>query len=480
MLNLNGYRLTFDEEFNQQSISRAAGSTTWGDIRSEWRLGANADIGFGSSSFVDPASGYNPFSTAGGVLNITAVPDRTAAGYPGSWESGLITTQGSFSQVYGYFEIRADFSDLAGAWDAFWLLPDVQILDPHNADGWQELDIVEHYGSWDKGVYSTIHTTDPQNGIPWQENRQIYSELAEPAGYHVYGMLWKPDRISFYVDGQPVGSQVTPSDMHRPMYLLADLATQTNPGGNNANAANVPIRSSIDYIRVYSSTADGTSVVLDEVSSPDGQDPGLYGATSRLNGFAPSVTRGSDPSRTGSTTDVLLGGPGADRMLGGEGNDLYEVTEAGDLVIEAPGQGIDTVFAYVNYQLPDHVEVLSMAFGTQVYGVGNAGDNTILGNAQANVIQGGAGYDVLVGGAGADLFVVHPGFGVDYITDFAPSGAGHDAIAFSSRLFASYAAVMANAAQVGADTWIGDGQGNTVVLAGVSLASLQAEDFGFF
>ena len=109
-IDLTGYHLTFDEEFGARSISQMGAGTTWADIRPEWRLDANSDIGFGHSSFVDPASGYDPFKVQGGALAITAVPDRTTSGCPGSWESGLITTQGNFSQTYGYFEIRADFS----------------------------------------------------------------------------------------------------------------------------------------------------------------------------------------------------------------------------------------------------------------------------------------------------------------------------------------------------------------------------------
>jgi beta-glucanase (GH16 family) len=253
-IDLTGRSLTFDDEFNSRSISQTGVGTTWADIRPQWRYDANSDVGFGNSFFVDAASGYDPFSVQNGVLSITAVPDPA---YPGLWESGLITTQGHFSQTYGYFEIRADFSALPGAWDAFWLLPNQMIPDPNNAGHWQELDVVEHYGSFDKGVYSTIHTTDAAPNLNWQNNLQVYSELLQPTGFHTYGMDWEQDTISFYVDGQLVGSQPTPSDMHAPMYLLADLATQDDPN-NNANLANVPISSSIDYIRVYSSTATGT------------------------------------------------------------------------------------------------------------------------------------------------------------------------------------------------------------------------------
>jgi beta-glucanase (GH16 family) len=250
-LDLTDYTLTFSDEFNTRSISQTGEGTTWADIRAEWRYDANSDIGFGHSSFVDPGSGYDPFSVHDGALTITAVPHSTASGFPGSWDSGLITTQGNFSQTYGYFEIRAEFSNLPGAWDAFWLLPDQQIADPYNAGHWQELDVVENYGSFEKGIYSTIHTTDPAPNENWQQNLQVYSELAQPGGFHTYGTDWNESTISFYVDDQLVGSKPTPSDMHGPMYLLADLATQNDPN-NNADVANVPISMNIDYIRVYS------------------------------------------------------------------------------------------------------------------------------------------------------------------------------------------------------------------------------------
>ncbi|MGU3283444.1 Hint domain-containing protein [Methylobacterium mesophilicum] len=305
MVDLTGYRLTFDDEFNNRSISRTGAGTTYADTRAEWRTTDDrSDIGFGRSSFVDPSSGYDPFSVQNGTLSITAVPDRTPYGYPGSWESGLITTQGNFSQTYGYFEIRADFSNDSNAWDAFWLLPNQQSPQSSATNGHQELDVVEHYGNDDRSVYSTIHTTDPQNGIPWQTNRQVVTGLNNPSGYHTYGMNLQADKISFYVDGQLTGSQITPSDLHSPMYLIADLAVRSE-----GTATGSPITSTIDYIRVYSNSTNAVAVPQGRVSSPDGYDPGLYGATAARSGSTTGV--GSSPIRGGAAASSSLSGPAA-------------------------------------------------------------------------------------------------------------------------------------------------------------------------
>lgn len=305
MVDLTGYRLTFDDEFNTRSISSTGAGTTYADTRAEWRSAdGTADTGFGRSSFVDPASGYDPFSVRNGTLSITAVPDRTPSGVPGSWESGLITTQGNFSQTYGYFEIRADFSNDPNAWDAFWLLPNQQSAQSSSTNGHQELDVVEHYGNGDRSVYSTIHTTDPQNGIRWQDNRQVVTELNDPSGYHTYGMNWQPDKISFYVDGQLTGSQTTPSDLHSPMYLLANLAVRSE-----GTATGSPITSNIDYIRVYSNSANAVAVPRGRVSSPDGYDPGLYGAVAARSTL--TVGAVSSPVRGGAAAPSSVSGPAA-------------------------------------------------------------------------------------------------------------------------------------------------------------------------
>lgn len=108
-----------------------------------------------------------------------------------------------------------------------------------------------------------------------------------------------------------------------------------------------------------------------------------------------------------SGNDTLDGGLGADTLIGGEGNDKYVVDNAGDIVSEADGEGIDTVDSYLaSYTLKDNVENLVLKGTTSIYGTGNALSNSITGNAGNNILDGGAGVDTLCGGLGNDTYIV--------------------------------------------------------------------------
>jgi Ca2+-binding RTX toxin-like protein len=103
-----------------------------------------------------------------------------------------------------------------------------------------------------------------------------------------------------------------------------------------------------------------------------------------------------------SAANVLDGAGGVDTMAGGEGNDTYVVDNAGDVVIENPNEGTDSVQASVTYTLGANVENLTLTGAAGINGIGNAADNVLVGNSANNALAGGAGNDTLNGGAGAD------------------------------------------------------------------------------
>jgi Ca2+-binding RTX toxin-like protein len=138
------------------------------------------------------------------------------------------------------------------------------------------------------------------------------------------------------------------------------------------------------------------------------------------NGAANTLTGNAGNNR-------LDGKAGADTMVGMGGDDVFVVDHTGDVVVEAEGEGRDTIRTSVDYSLPANVEDMVLtAYGLAVSG--NGLDNTIAldgstaGTVTGFSISGGAGDDVLAGGAGDDLFDFSGSGGADRMT----GGNGND------------------------------------------------------
>lgn len=98
--------------------------------------------------------------------------------------------------------------------------------------------------------------------------------------------------------------------------------------------------------------------------------------------------------------DTLVGHMGADVLLGGTGNDTFVVYDGEATVVEAAGEGRDTVESGTSWTLGANLEDLLLFDGKS--GTGNALANHITGNSGGNQLQGQAGNDTLLGGAGRD------------------------------------------------------------------------------
>ena len=241
-------RLTFADEFNSFRPYRNGSGI--------WRTNYGDRVEYGTSRrtlpdngeleiYVDPdvrdargSLGLDPFSVRGGILEIKAQPTPPEVaprigGY--RFTSGVITTQPSFSQTYGYFEMRAKLPGGKGLWPAFWLLPADQSWPP-------EIDVMESIG--DPGhVYMTPHSKTA--------NLHGFEANIDPHAFHVFAVSWDRDELIYYIDGEERGRAPTPSDMNKPMYMLANLAVGGNWPGNPDASTPFPAIYAIDYIRAY-------------------------------------------------------------------------------------------------------------------------------------------------------------------------------------------------------------------------------------
>ena len=115
----------------------------------------------------------------------------------------------------------------------------------------------------------------------------------------------------------------------------------------------------------------------------------------------------------GNAANNILDGLGsADVLRGFVGSDTYFVDNAGDIVDETSGNGIDTVQSAVSFSLADpahaqgEIEDLVLVGTANLNGAGNALPNLITGNPGANLLDGGGGSDTMRGLAGNDTYVV--------------------------------------------------------------------------
>jgi Ca2+-binding RTX toxin-like protein len=144
---------------------------------------------------------------------------------------------------------------------------------------------------------------------------------------------------------------------------------------------------------------------------------------------------GDDTVIGGAGNDWLEGNAGTDNLIGGIGDDFYSVIDAGDMVFERAGEGIDTVLASVSYTLADNVEHLTISqFAGAANGTGNGLDNSITGNDAGNVLSGLAGNDSLDGREGDDVLIGGAG------RDTLYGGTGADRFVFASLADSSFAA----------------------------------------
>ena len=450
------FRLVFADEFDSVSLrTSATNSGVWKtNLLSGAQSGANdwqsrtltsnseqqlyVDSNYAGSGA--KALGLNPFSTTNGILDIHASKTPQAdlgALHNYQYTSGVLTTQTSFAQTYGYFEIRAQVPVQQGVWPAFWLLP---------ADGsWPpEIDVMEAIG--ENKTYETVHSAASGAHTSTGFGTTI-PNLA--AGFHTYGVLWTRDAITFFVDHEQVGSVPTPADLNKPAYMLVDLAI----GGSWAGSAPASLGSAdllVDYIHAY--------------SLPDslGGSVAVAGMTGNSDAYHQYGT---------SAADVLTSNGGADYLYGNGGNDTFVVASGSNFI--DGGAGRDVV-SYAGAASAVQVNLSPTApfqsTGAVQDHISNVED--VVGTRFADIIQGDQNDNVLTGGGGNDTFVFQEKFGHDTITDFSHNTGNSDVIHFAHGIFASTADAMQHAHQVDGGVMFTTSSGDTLLLAGASLSSI--------
>lgn len=252
-----GYTRVFNDDFADGNVARINENATGGTStnpawRSRYRQPRKDVINGEKQIYMDVSYagtssaplGVQPFSMANSVLKIEAAKaDPTKVQpyiYGYAYTSGAITTEYTFWQTYGYFEMRARMPSGTGFWPAFWLLPKAETWPP-------ELDIFEGSGARPNSIHVNVIQPDKSAG-GW-----IDQAIDTTDGFHVYGCEWTKDYIRFYIDGQLL-REITGHNLHQDMYILANMALgSSNPNWipNPDSTTPFPAYLEIDFIRAY-------------------------------------------------------------------------------------------------------------------------------------------------------------------------------------------------------------------------------------
>ena len=105
--------------------------------------------------------------------------------------------------------------------------------------------------------------------------------------------------------------------------------------------------------------------------------------------------------------------------------------------------------------------------------------STLVGGSLNDILHSGVGNDTLAGGTGNDHFLFAKGAGHDVITDFQGGVGAGDVIELKGMGFTNFADVQASAFQAADGVHIDLHNGDSLVLSGVALTTLAADDFLF-
>lgn len=233
------WRLVFQDDFQGSKLDTDRWATCY-----DWNVNGCTNGGNHEKEWYVPGQ----VSLGGGALTLRA-DRRTTRGSDGRdypWVSGMISTgrdnwdaRPRRTFTYGYFEAAVKIPAQAGMFPAFWMMPASRYVPP-------ELDIMEFFGTTQR-VLMNVHWRGMSGFVEQAEKK--YGPIDFPARYHVFALLWKPDELTWFVDGverfRLTGAQRVPQV---PMELLFNLAVgvpQVPP--RSVNSAQMKI----DWVRVW-------------------------------------------------------------------------------------------------------------------------------------------------------------------------------------------------------------------------------------
>lgn len=173
--------------------------------------------------------------------------------HPGGTQQMEVEPFEGYATQYGYFEIRMKMPDTkGGGYAAWWLIGTEDDATPDGTKTKQngEIDVLETFFDNPGVFHPKVHAWDDPNLNEWSSevNLKGFSKNYVDE-FHTYAMDWRPEGITFYVDGKEV-AQTEESPQYR-MCMILSMYINSDFSGWDEPKNEYPIEWLIDYVRVY-------------------------------------------------------------------------------------------------------------------------------------------------------------------------------------------------------------------------------------
>lgn len=243
-------RLVWSDDFNGPAggapdptkWQAVSGGNGWGNDELEYYTPRPANVSLDGAGHLAITARQETYTGADGVTR--------------NYTSARIQTKSLFQTRYGTIEARIQLPVGQGLWPAFWMLG--SNIDAVNWPACGEIDVMENIGSDPFTAHGTIHGPDTATGAAYGLGAPVRSPTSLAAAFHVYGITWSPNAISFSLDGSTYETR-TPSSLtggqrwvfDQPFYLLLNLAVGGTWPGSPDSSTPFPATMLVDWVRVY-------------------------------------------------------------------------------------------------------------------------------------------------------------------------------------------------------------------------------------
>ena len=383
--------------------------------------------------------GLDPFKVEDGKLHIEAAPIPEAdlsdvrallrgSGYTNDavqqvrYYSGSLSTFSSWSQTYGYFEMRAKLPEGKGHWSAFWLVPSV--------NGWPpEIDVFEVLGreNGQKGRGS------PDNHL---HLRVHFDEIAADGAHVPEPTLANP----FELEGGAPKPAKRRERAQGPRFTFAKTVDVEQAFG----------RQVFDEFNTYAVSWTSDEIIW------------WFGASSN---DLQEIYRTPTPRDVTGPMAVIFNNQIGGKWAGAPIPAMDDETFASTFIVDYVKVYAQTPAAKIVHETRDLQ--------------GSRADEQFTGGPASQTFSPGAGFDILTGGGGADRFAIDGDSGSKIITDFASD----DVLVLTGWTFNTGSEALRRLVQVDQDLWLIDEQEpqapQTLIFRNTNRADLTAANFDF-